>query len=102
MRACQLLLVAHCSKWRPKTMKLKPHQRVPIATAEIRALQALLKTPLPASYVAAWIWPDHKMKPQGAGAAASRVLKRLEAQGCARWVSDGVRWGWVKSMDNAQ
>lgn len=77
-------------------MRLKPYQRVPIAVAEIRAMQALLLTPVPASYVADWIWPDHGMKPQGAGAAASRVLKRLEKQGRARWTIDGNRWGWVK------
>ena len=61
-------------------MKLKPQQRVPIELAELRALQALQPTPVPASYVADRIWPDHKMAPQGAGAAASRILKRLEKE----------------------
>lgn len=65
--------------------------------AEIRALLALMLTPIPASYVADHIWPDHRMKPQGAGAAASRILKRLEKQGRARWTSDGRTHGWVKS-----
>lgn len=76
-------------------VKLKPHDRVSIEVAEIRAMRALMLTPVPASYVADHIWPNHRMKPQGAGAAASRVLKRLEKRGAARWTMDGDRWGWI-------
>lgn len=83
-------------------MKLRPDQRVKVEVAEIRAMNALLYTPVPASYVASWIWPDHKMKQQGAGAAASRILKRLEKQGLARWTSNGTNWGWVRNMTTAR
>lgn len=76
-------------------MKLKPHQRVPIDVAEIRAIRALMLTPVPSSYVADHIWPDHRMRAQGAGAAASRVLKRLEKQGLAKWTHNGRNWGWI-------
>jgi len=48
--------------------------------------------PAYASQVADVIWPDHSMKPQGAGAAASRILKRLERHYLMRhrwWASRG-------------
>lgn len=53
-----------------------------------------------ASEFAEAIWPGHKMKPQGAGAAATRILKHLEAEGRAGWIShyergeSRSRWGW--------
>jgi hypothetical protein len=54
-----------------------------------------------ASFFAEAIWPGHPMKPQGAGAAASRILKLLEREGRAGWrcvydraSSRGRRWGW--------
>lgn len=81
-------------------MKLEAQDRVDMATAESRALAALKKRELvPASYIAGFIWPDHSMKAQGAGAAASRILKRLSDQGKARWRSDrGTgRWGWERT-----
>lgn len=55
---------------------------------------------LPASEFADAIWPGHRMKPQGAGAAATRILKRLEAEGRAGWwpsynrSESRTRWGW--------
>jgi len=55
---------------------------------------------LPASEFAGAIWPDHRMTPQGAGAAASRVLKALEREGRAGWrphyerSESRTRWGW--------
>lgn len=78
-------------------MKLQPEQRVAADLAEKRALSALSKNPVPASCVADRIWPGHDMKPQGAGAAASRILKRLEKQGRARWTCNSFNWGWVAS-----
>lgn len=76
-------------------MKLRAAHRVRMDEAESRALAALKKGELlPASYIASFIWPDHSMKPQGAGAAASRILKRLSTQGKARWRSRDGRWGW--------
>lgn len=77
-------------------MKLKPESTVTDEVAERRALAYLTHHPKPANAVADAIWPDHSMKPQGAGGAASRVLKRLEEQGKVKWKSDGHTWGWVK------
>lgn len=74
-------------------MKLKPDQRVTADVAEARALTILSRQPVYASQVADVIWPDHSMRAQGAGAAASRILKRLERRGLCRW---RLR-GWVKS-----
>lgn len=80
-------------------MKLRREERVAMEVAQERALARLdTYQPVPASYVADGIWPDHRMTGQGAGAAASRVLKRLEDQGLAYWKSDGVRYGWVRSV----
>jgi hypothetical protein len=47
-----------------------------------------------ASQVAYAIWPDATFTAQGAGAAASRILKHLERDGLVRWDSDGEDWGW--------
>lgn len=81
--------------------RLKQSERVSIHDAEARAIAALAGwgRPLPASSVADAIWPTHRMTPQGAGAAASRVLKRLEKAGQARWTSNRHGWGWVLSAD---
>ena len=50
-------------------MKLLDEQRLPLETRKKRALNALdPRHPQPASAVAHYIWPDHEMKPQGAGA----------------------------------
>lgn len=76
-------------------MKLKAAQRVSIHIARERALAALSGRPLPAAWVADKIWPDHEMTRQGAGAAASRVLKTLEKDGLAAWRSTRTGWGWV-------
>jgi hypothetical protein len=76
-------------------VKLIAEHRVDMETAEARALAALKKRELvPASYIAGFIWPDHSMKAQGAGAAASRILTRLADKGKARWKSRDGRWGW--------
>lgn len=74
-------------------MKLKPAQRVTAETAESRALTFLSSRPVYASEVADVIWPDHSMRAQGAGAAASRILKRLENRGLCRW---HIR-GWIRT-----
>lgn len=76
-------------------MKLKKEQRLDMETAKARAMSALCRTGVvPASHVAATIWPDHSMKAQGAGAAASRILKKLQDEGKARWFHNGTNWGW--------
>lgn len=78
-------------------MKLKPHERVDLETAKARAVSALHNNPglNGASRIADFIWPDHSMKAQGAGAAASRILKHLAREGKARWHSTGTNWGWT-------
>lgn len=79
-------------------MKLKAHQKVSLDVAKQRALNclAIVDAPLPASAVADAIWPEHNMKVQGAGAAASRVLKVLEKEKKVKWKSNDNGWGWVK------
>lgn len=45
-----------------------------------------------AATLAEVIWPDEEFQaPQGAGAAASRVLKRLGYH----WTSTKYNWGWM-------
>ena len=51
-----------------------------------------------ASLVANGIWPGHRMSPQGAGLAASRILQALEKDGRIRWVHDSGRRGGWKSI----
>ncbi len=48
--------------------------------------------PHKAAWLAGAIWPNDTFRSnQGAGAAASRVLKRV---GC-HWTSSRTSWGWV-------
>lgn len=82
-------------------MKLSREQRVSLEVAEARALAALRATPLPAATIADAIWPDHRMKQQGAGAAASRILKGLEQRGLARWTSSRRAFGWIRTYPAA-
>lgn len=65
--------------------------------AKARALAALNTVPRPAASVADAIWPGHTMHRQGAGGAASRILKRMEDEGLAKWTSTSDFWGWVKT-----
>ena len=79
-------------------MKLKPEMRVSYEVAKERALGVLEKrNPTFANAVAQVIWPTHRMTSQGAGAAASRILKRMEKEGLVRWTSNAHWWGWVKA-----
>lgn len=48
-----------------------------------------------ASAIAGVIWPNHQMKAQGAGAAASRILRRMTKDGLVRWDSSATGWGYV-------
>ncbi len=75
-------------------------ETVPMEQCKSRAMTALSKRPQPASAIAVSIWPDAQWKAaQGAGAAASRILKHLERDGKARWIVMGEgrfrTWGWV-------
>lgn len=68
---------------------------VPYEEAKRRALTVLTSEPRPAATIADVIWPDNKMKAQGAGGAASRILRRMQDEGLAKWTSTDRRWGWV-------
>ncbi len=84
-------------------MRLQPHERVTAEVAEARALAFLSLKPVYATEVADVIWPGHSMKPQGAGAAASRILKRLERKKLCRWAFKAyVGSGWIRSQSDAK
>jgi hypothetical protein len=70
---------------------------VPMHICKARALAYLKAHPgrQKASSVAGAIWPGVPFHAQGAGAAASRILKHLERDGLVKWSSDLVDWGWV-------
>jgi hypothetical protein len=86
-------------------MKLKwTMPSVPMDEAKRRALEFLAgqprdkrgqRIPITAACVAEAIWPGNQMHTQGAGGAASRILKRLEQDGRAYWTSNDNGWGWV-------
>ncbi len=78
-------------------MKLKDGQQVPLEVCKQRALKYLQSQAYPyckANCIALAIWPAHQMTSQGAGASASRILKRLGDDGLVRWNSGGSDWGW--------
>jgi hypothetical protein len=78
-------------------VKLSSDLRIPLQTAEARALACLdRETPRVASSVADFIWPEHRMTGQGAGAAASRILVGLRKRGAAAWICRHGSWGWTK------
>jgi hypothetical protein len=73
--------------------------KVPIAEAKLRALRYLCSRHrldlAAAARVADAIWTDQPfLTGQGAGAAASRILKLLEKDGHAEWVFTGSNWGY--------
>lgn len=47
-----------------------------------------------ASQIGAAIWPQANFKAQGAGAAGSRILRKLIKDGLARWDSRDGDWGY--------
>ena len=70
---------------------------VELGEAQIRAVKALcFKGPTMANVIADEIWPNHKMTSQGAGGAASRVLKSLEQKvdWFAKSAWDGLLTPW--------
>jgi hypothetical protein len=82
-------------------MVRKVQERVPLLLCRERALAALSKTQLmPASAVAEKIWPGTIWTNQGAGAAASRILKSLQNDNLVAWRVLGKgkhkTWGWCK------
>lgn len=82
-------------------MKLESNQRVDYETAKQRATKFFRRYPgLHApSTVATAIWPDARFKGQGAGGAASRILRRMADEGLVKWrcrsTLSGIQdWGW--------
>lgn len=73
--------------------------RVPLEECKGRALEYLCAQPrasfTKANSVAAAIWPGVAFHSQGAGAAASRILKHLEKDGLIHWGSNDHDWGWA-------
>ncbi len=84
-------------------MRLEDSQNVSYKVARWRALVHLASIHVGdfarASDIACSIWPDHQMTAQGAGAAASRILKRMEKEGLVVWTSNRDDWGYrITSM----
>ena len=68
---------------------LRPHQRLTLAEAKRRALDALDERPAPAHIIADAIWPDHAMTNQGAGGAA---FENPQGAGAGRVNAEPVGW----------
>ncbi len=79
-------------------MRLKPEERVTYEVAKGRALDCMKETRrlYHASEVGLYIWPGCGLRSQGLGAAASRILKRMEGEGIVRQgpSSRNDAWGW--------
>jgi hypothetical protein len=90
-------------------LEFAPEHRIDLETAKARARAFLItqpldrrnrRVPVTASRVAEAIWPGNPMQPQGAGGAASRILKHLAKEDLACWTcithSNGSKsWGWT-------
>ena len=88
--------------------RLKEGQHVTYEVARLRAWDAMdTYQPVVASAVGCAIWPNANMTGQGLGGAASRILKRMQAEGLAYWTTRTHEhgesknwyktWGWVRS-----
>jgi hypothetical protein len=72
-------------------------EAVPLVECKRRALeylQAHRRELTKASSVAGAIWPGAEFHAQGAGAAASRILKHLERDGLICCSRNDHDWGW--------
>ncbi len=73
-----------------------------LSTAQVRLTEyrrAYGLGPHRASTLSSVIWPDGQWRSQqGAGAAATRVLKKL---GC-HWTSTARNWGWMLSFTDSE
>lgn len=76
-------------------MRIAPDQRIDYATEKARALAFLAgrghRDFVFAAQVGEEIWPDCNLRAQGLGGAASRILKRMEKEGLARWSASDRR-----------
>jgi len=73
-------------------------ERVPIDVCEHRALEYMSRSKpsnlFKASQIGYAIWPEGKFTAQGAGAAGSRILRRLVKAGKVSWEATNVDWGY--------
>lgn len=72
-------------------------KHVPLEVAKKRVLDFMRSSKNrlhKASSFASIIWPDSQFTSQGGGAAASRILKRLEQDGKIKWDRTPDNWGW--------
>jgi hypothetical protein len=74
-------------------------ETVPLEECKRRALLHLAKIDIrsleSAAFIAQSIWPDAKfLTGQGAGAAASRILRKMKDDGTAVWTSTDQNWGY--------
>lgn len=73
-------------------------ETVPLAEARRRALAYLVKQGgylyVKANCIGYAIWPGVDMTSQGAGAAASRILKGMEKDGLVKYSSSHLKWGY--------
>lgn len=82
-------------------------ESVPMEECKLRALRYLASSQhhpyVRASAIAYAIWPDVEFRAQGAGAAASRIMRRLIDDGLARWNAehDGGWKNWGYGLTNA-
>jgi hypothetical protein len=80
-------------------MRLKPDQRVTYQVAKERVLAFMKKYVFyHASEVGREIWPGCELRAQGLGAAASRILKRMEGESLVRQGPSerNDAWGWYR------
>ena len=68
---------------------------VPYEESKRRAIEYLRAhaTTRPAHMIACAIWPEHKMKSQGAGGAASRILRLMAKENLVRWTCETTAMG---------
>lgn len=78
-------------------MRLTEADKIPLAECRKRALRHLSQNTwrrCVASEVGTEIWPNSKLRAQGLGGAASRILKGLEKDGLVQWSANDGDWGW--------
>lgn len=72
---------------------------VPLDECKLRCVSAMQQKPsgtiFRASQLAYYIWPGTNFKAQGAGAAASRILRRLQTENIVKFVGDRENWGYA-------
>lgn len=75
---------------------------VPYEEAKRRVISYLRtrRETTPAAWIAEEIWPGNKMRSQGAGGAASRILRLMSKEGLVEWsititpMGKRLGWGW--------